>query len=137
MRKRMTAAAAALTLIFAMLTGCGGTSKNDYLNDVEEFATLNNADISSDPEEMADDISAALKDLKLKTPEGKAVKEDMEQLIDLLDKITKNMDDLDEDIYNDMLEIYENIEKDMEDFVNAAEEAGVDEDDVEALNFQL
>lgn len=141
MKKRILATVTALTLVFAMLTGCGGTSKDDYLDDIEEISSLSDADISSDPEEMADDLNDILKDLKLKTPEGKDIKKDLQDMVDILDKMVKNMDDLDEDdaeeMYNDMMEIYDDLEKHVNDFIEAAEDAGVDDDDVEDLDIDL
>ena len=141
MKKRILATVTALTLVFAMLTGCGGTSKDDYLDDIEEISSLSDADISSDPEEMADDLNDILKDLKLKTPEGKDIKKDLQDMVDILDKMVKNIDDLDEDdaeeMYNDMMEIYNDLEDHVNDFIEAAEDAGVDDDDVEDLDIDL
>ena len=141
MKKRILATVTALTLIFAMLTGCGGTSKDDYLDDIEEISSLSDADISSDPEEMADDLNDILKDLKLKTPEGKAIKKDLQDMVDILDKMVKNMDDLDsdeaEEMYNDLMDIYDKLEDHVDDFEKAAEDAGVDEDDVADLDISF
>lgn len=138
MKKRILATVTALTLIFAMLTGCGGTSKDDYLDDIEEISTLEDADVSDDPEEMADDLNDVLKNLKLKTPEGKAIKKDLQDMVDILDKMVKNMDDLDEDeaeeMYNDLMDIYDKLEDHVDDFEKAAEDAGVDDDDVADLD---
>ena len=117
------------------------SSKDDYLDDIREINSLNDADISSDPEEMADDLNDILKDLKLKTPEGKAIKKDLQDMVDILDRMVKNIDNLDEDeaeeMYNDIMEIYDRLEDHVNDFIEAAEEAGVDDDDVADLDIDF
>ena len=148
MKKRIFAIVTALMLVFVMLTGCGDTSKDnyhddrdDYLDDIEGISSLNDADISSDPEEMADDLNDVLKELKLKTPEGKAIKKDLQDMVDILDKMVKNMDDLDEDeaekMYNDLMEIYDKLEDHVNDFIEAAEDAGVDDNDIADLDIDF
>lgn len=142
MKKRIIGTIMALVLSFAMLTGCGGTSEKDYRNDFEAFAGLEDLeDISDDPEEMIKDMNSIVKGIKVSTPEGKAVKKDLQDFVDLMDKILNKMDDLDEgeamDLYNDLLQLTSDMEKDLKAFQDAAVKAGVDESEFGDLDFDL
>lgn len=93
----------ALVLSFAMLTRCGRTSEKDYRNDMEAFAEMSDdmEDISDDPEEM----NSVIKGLKVSTPEGKAVKEDMQAFHDAAVKAgvdEAEFGDIDFDFFTDL-----------------------------------
>lgn len=141
MKKRIMATAMALVLAFTTLTGCGGSSKDDYLNDITEIAEFSQGfeNISNDPEKMVDVVENLLKDLSVKTPEGNAIKDDYQEMVDILNTMLKNPDDADAlmSALGDLTDLYEKIEEDGEKFVDAAEKAGVDDNDIKALGFDF
>lgn len=141
MKKRIMATIMALILSFSVLTGCGGSSKNDYLSDISEIAEFSQGfeNISDDPAEMVGAVEKLLKDLNVKTPEGIAVKDDYQEMADILNTMLKNQDDADAlmSALSDLTKIYEKIEDDAEKFVDAAEKAGVDDDDIKDLGFDF
>ena len=88
-----------------------------------------------------DAYNSALDDLSMKTKEGKALKADMEEMGDILSDAVDMMEnpaDVDEDAANELQEkmtkIAEKAEEDTKAFVEAAEESGVEEEDIEDLN---
>lgn len=91
-----------MTAAMASLTGCG-SSKEDYLNDVEQMT-----ENATDPSKM-----------DMKTSEGKQLKKDLEE-----------MQDADSDEAIDMLSDYL---EDVQEFMDAAEDAGVDDEDLTGL----
>lgn len=141
MKKRIMATVMALMLSIAMLAGCGGSSKNDYLSDISEIAEFSQGfeNISDDPEEMVGAVQNLLKDLNVKTPEGIVVKDDYQEMVDILNTMLTNQDDANAAMsaLSDLMDIYEKIEDDAEKFVDAAEKAGVDDDDIKDLGFDF
>lgn len=137
MKKRIMVTVMALMLSISMLAGCGGSSKDDYLNDLNEIAEFyqDMAGISDDPGEMA----SLLKDMNVKTSEGKAMKDDFQELINIMNTMLENQDDADVlmKALGDISDLYESIEKHAENFVDAAEKAGVDDDDLEDFDFDF
>lgn len=133
MRKRIMATVMALVLSVSVLAGCGGTSKKDYINDVGELVDMvkDFSDISffDDPEDIVNDIKDIVKDMSVKTPEGKALKNDLQDMADSLSKLAKDGDD--ENAAKKLNEAMENFQDDLEEFLEAAEDAGVDEDDID------
>lgn len=143
MRKRVIATVMALVLSIAMLTGCGGSAKKDYLSDIKEFSEMN-ADaqnISDDPAEMVKELKSVLKNLNVKTTEAQTVKSDLQDLVDLMDNLLANQDTMDADAQvqalTDLMNISNSLEKDMETFIEAAEDAGVDDGDIEDLDIDF
>lgn len=141
MKKRIMVTAMALVLAFTALTGCGGSSKDDYLNDITEIAEFSQGfeNVSDDPEEMVGVVDNLLKNLSVTTPEGIAIKDDYQEMVDILNTMLKNPDDSDAlmSALGELANLYEKIEKDGEKFVDAAEKAGVDDDDIENLGFDF
>lgn len=142
MKKRILGTVVALILSFAMLTGCGGgTSEKDYRNDMEAFAGIDMEDVSDDPQEMIKDMNSVVKGIKVSTPEGKAVKKDLQDFVDLMDKTLNKAADMDEDeameLYNDLMQLISDLGKDMQTFQDAAVEAGVDEAEFGDIDFDL
>ena len=133
MRKRIMATVVALVLSISVLAGCGGTSKKDYVNDIGEIVDMMKdfSDISlfGDPKDVAKDIKAIVNDMKVKTPEGKAVKSDLQTMADSMTKLAK--DENDKDAAEKLAKALEDFQNDLEDFVEAADDAGVDEDDID------
>lgn len=142
MKKKFLVVAMTFVLAITMLAGCGGgTSKKDYLNDLEELVNVSDVDVDTDdPDEMIDSMNDLIKGLKMSTPEGKKIKSDMQELVKLLEKMAK-MEDADYDeimeIYSDYMDLVSKLEDDFEKFGEAAEDAGVDEDDLEDMDFDF
>lgn len=141
MRKRIMVTVMALMLSISMLAGCGGSAKDDYLSDITEIAEFSQGfeNISDDPAEMVGAVETLLKDLNVKTSEGKAIKDDYQEMVDILNTMLNNQDDADAlmEALGNLTTIYGKIEDDAEKFVDAAEKAGVDEDDIEELGFDF
>lgn len=130
----------AVMSVFA-LTGCGGSDKKNYIADIEEIVDVNdkiNTYNLEDTEEIKK-AQDAIDDMSVKTDEGKKIKDDFKELFQLL-KDVYDIADSDapddskltelEDKYD---EIDEKLTKDGEAFVDAAEKAGVDDDDIDDL----
>lgn len=137
MRKKNFVAGIVLALSLSVLTACGGSSKEDYLSDVEAISAYGEA--MSEVEDMADFADAA-KDLDVKTAEGKELKKDLEQLGDYMTEFSDMLEDIDnvdedamEELSNKVTELQETVEEHAQDFQDAAEKAGVSEEDIEDL----
>ena len=141
MKKRIMATAMALVLSIVTLAGCGGSSKDDYLNDIAEIAEFSqdSSNVSDDPEDMVAEMTSLLKDMKVKTAEGKAIKDDFQEMIDALNTMLQNQDDADAVMkaLGNLTSVYETLEDDAEKLLEAAEKAGVDDNDLEALDFDF
>lgn len=115
------------------------SKKKDYLSDFEALAELDEAiaDIydEDDIEDMIDIMNSAVKRFKPTTSEGKQLKSDAEEMVDILQKMLRYQDDEDKltDLYEDLVDISEEYNDHLYDFYDAAEDAGVDEDDLEDL----
>ncbi len=113
MKKKCLVMAVVATLVFSM-AGCGGSEKS-YEKDLETFEDY--YDIEWDDLE---DVKEDLKELKFVTKEGKQFKKLCEKRLELLlemEKLEKKYDQ----------------EEILEDFCDAADDAGVDEDDIDEV----
>lgn len=119
------------------------TSADDYINDLKEFLKMSESETLED-----DDIDAMIRslrdlvnNLKVKTPEGLAIKMDLQETVDLLNELmlifyTDKLDDENyiTDLENRMDKIIESMEEHMEAFEDAAIAAGVDVDSLTELD---
>ena len=119
------------------------TSTDDYINDLKEFLKMSESETLED-----DDIDAMIKSLRdlvnnlnVKTPEGLAIKTDMQDTVDILNEMmllfyTDKWDDESyiTDLENRMDKILESVEEHMDAFENAAIAAGVDVDSLTELD---
>lgn len=137
MKKKCLVLVTVAALVFSMV-GCGSTAKA-YEKDMDAFLSLDNYD-----EDEMDDLKDDLKGLRMSTKEGKALKKSYLELVDMALELYEMWEDFDydDDDYEDTLEeleemeeegdeLFEEIEELLEDFCDAAEDAGVDEDDIE------
>lgn len=112
------------------------SKKKDYLSDVDSLIELDEAieDIyyEDDIEDMIDIMGSAVKKFKPVTSEGKQLKSDAEEMVDILEKMLRYQDDPDRlsDLYEDLIDISAEYNDHLYDFYDAAEDAGVDEDDL-------
>lgn len=141
MRKKSLVVGMVMVMSAMMLNACGGSSKEDYIADVEAITEFSNSAATAASTLDMDAYNSALDDLSMKTKEGKALKADMEEMGDILSDAVDMMEnpaDVDEDAANELQEkmtkIAEKAEEDTKAFVEAAEESGVEEEDVEDLN---
>lgn len=124
------------------------SSKKDYEKDIaalidmmEEFEDLSNDFLYvsdyDDYQEVVDDMYDLIDNLKVQTPEGKKIKSSMKEVIEILDKMGKYADKGDQDKANEMQrkgqDVSDEVEDLVEDFIDAAEKKGVDDDDLEDL----
>lgn len=133
MRKRIMVTVMALVLSVSILAGCGGTSKKDYVNDVGEIVDMMQdfygLSLFGDPEDVAKEIKDIVSDMKVKTPEGKALKSDLQIMADSMSKLAKDADD--EKAAEKLDEALKDFQNDLDDFLEAAEDAGIDENDID------
>ena len=139
MKKKSLVLGMVMVMSAAMLNGCG-SSKEDYIADVEAIVEFSNSAASSAMSLDMDAYNEALDEMDMKTKEGKAIKADMEDMGEILETaadMAENPSDYDADdatkLQEDMLEISEKAQEDSEAFVEAAEESGVEEEDLEGL----
>lgn len=139
MKKKSLVLGMVMVMSVAMLNGCG-SSKEDYIADVEAIVEFSNSAASSAMSLDMDAYKEALDEMDMKTKEGKAIKADMEDMGEILETaadMAENPSNYDEDdatkLQEDMLEISEKAQEDSEAFVEAAEESGVEEEDLEGL----
>lgn len=141
MKKRAVVLGMAMVMSMAMVTGCG-SSKEDYLNDMEAFTSLSELEVDTDDaEELMEIMTEAVDNLDISTDEGKTIKEDMQELVKMTNNLVSNQDDFAnmddeevEEIQTEMEEVQERIKEGVELFLEAAEEAGVEEEDLEAFD---
>ncbi len=141
MRKKGLVVGMVFAMALTALTACGGDSKENYLSDVQ---AINDFGVAvSEMEEMSD-YADAVKGMEMKTAEGKVIKEDMEELGDYLEQLNDMMEDLenyDEDaateLQDKMEELQDKVEGHVEDFTDAAEKSGVDDEDLEGMDLDF
>lgn len=139
--KRFMAMTMAMVMCVAMLAGCGGSSKDNYLNDLQEivdmYSELSNLSFD-DYDQIVSDMESAIKGLSMKTSEGKAIKSDLQDMVDVLEDVVAAMEDFDLETITEASErmdkISESADEHMEAFLEAAEKAGVSEDDLDSLD---
>lgn len=138
MKKRTLVLGMSVIMSVAMLTGCG-TGKEDYLDDIKEITALSEVDTDTDDvAEMMEIMKDAIDDLDVSTGEAKTLKKDMAELVDYTSDLTSDLNalaNMEEDELEEMQdkleELQEKIEEDVQEFLDAAEEAGVEEEDLE------
>lgn len=120
-------------------TTSSSTSADDYLNDLKEFLEFTEtADLDDDdPVAMIAAMQKLVSNLQVKTPEGLAIKADLQDMIDFLNDMMLNMENWDDDSFdtalNRIMEISEAAEAHMDAFEKAATAAGVDMDSLDEL----
>lgn len=140
MRKKSLVVGMVMVMSAAMLTACG-SSKEDYIADVTEISEFSEA-VESVFESMdMDEYDKALDEMDMKTKEGKVVKEDFEEMGDLLSEMldmAEDWENYDEDKANELDEkltdLSEKAEDDFDAFEKAAKDSGVEDEDLEDLN---
>lgn len=137
MKKKSLLVGAVMVMSAMMLNACGGPSKEDYKSDIktlneftEEFTSLDDMDAYED----------AASKLEMKTEEGKVLKEDMKKLGDYMGEMNDMMSDLENVDEDDATKLQEKVEKleeetekHVDDFEDAAKDAGVKDEDLEKL----
>lgn len=120
-------------------TGSSNTSANDYLDDLKEFLEFSETTEldDDDPVAMIAAMQSLVSNLQVKTPEGLAIKADLQDMIDLLNDMMLNMENWNEDSFdtalNRIMEISEAAEAHMDAFEKAATAAGIDMDSLDEL----
>lgn len=137
MRKNKLVVGLVALLTAAMLTACGGSSKEDYKADIDSLNEMMKAVATI---EDVEDYEKALDKLEMKTDEGDAIKKDMEDFGKLLGEMSEMMEDLEnydeekaEKLEKDMEEIQERMEDDSDAFEEAARKKGLKDEDLEKI----
>lgn len=121
-------------------TGNSNSLADDYLNDIKELVEFSEAAglDDDDPVAMIAAMQSLVSNLQVKTPEGLAIKADLQDMIDLLNDMMLNMDTWTEDSFdaalNRIMEISEAAEAHLEAFEKAATAAGIDMDSLDELD---
>lgn len=119
------------------------SAKANYLYDIkiiaEMAAEMENIDDSGDPDEMMDLFRNIVGELNVKTPEGKAIKDDIQSMVKILEIVLNDPNDMEKvmQAYTELLNLIDKMESDMENLVEAAENAGIDESDLAELDMIL
>ena len=127
--------------------GSSSSKKKDYQNDVDELMVMSEdlyAEFSlvyitgaDDYYDLADVLSDAASSVKVKTSEGKQIKSDVQKMAKFYEAIAKCIEREDADGLTDLNDEWSKFVSDFEDhvdeFIDAAEEQGVDEDDLDDL----
>ena len=119
MKKKSLVMAVVATLVLSM-AGCGGSEKS-YEKDLDAFEDAFDLEWY-DVEDLDDvkDLEKDLKKIKFVTKEGKQYKKCLEKRLEILREEVK------------LSEKYD-VEDILEDFCDAADDAGVDEDDIDEV----
>lgn len=142
MKRRIALLGITITMSLIALTGCGNADKKNYISDIKAIVDTNDkldSDDFSDLEEIkkAQDV---VDDMKVKTDEGKEIKNDFKNLFKLLEDVysLSDAEDVDDEtlteLDNKYDEIEEKLDKDADTFIKAAEDAGVDDKDIDELS---
>lgn len=140
MKRKVVKMGLAVVISIALLSGCGNSAEKDnYLNDVKAFAALQSVDNTD-----LDAMSKAVEDLTVNTSEAQAVKSDMEELLNIAQEAmnaASGGESIDADaltkMQEDVQKLTEQTQTDLETFIKAAEESGVDDGDMEGLSEDL
>lgn len=136
MKKKLLTTGLVAVMAMTMLTGCA--EAEDYKKDIEEICSLSEVDTDNlDVEEL----QSAVEDMKLTTPEGKDLKEDMVEyvncVVDVYSDISALTNMSEEELNAQQAEIdglLEDLDKSIEAFEKAAKKAGVTEDELSEMS---
>ncbi len=144
MKKKFLAVVLSMAMTVFMMAGCG-SSVDDYVSDIETMAgiaSINFDDMMS--EDGLKEVKSEINKLKFSTKEGKVLKKDMLEMTKLVEDLLELMEDPKnadiekaEKYTKDLAELQEKVEEDTEAFLDAAEAAGVEEEDLEGIDLGL
>lgn len=130
----------------------GTATAEAYENDIMLILSLSNMEPldSEDPDETLAQMQAIVDGLDMKSPEGKVIKKDYQEIVDIMTEMvnamyaTENVENFEDIDWNIILEYtgkLEQLSTKMEDhlttFFNAAQASGVDSDTYESLKASL
>lgn len=141
MKKKVLVVGMVFALAASALTACGGSSKENYLSDVQ---AINDFGVAVQEMEEIADYAEAVAGMDMKTEEGKVLKEDMEELGECLEQLSAMMEDLENydetaaaELQEKMTDLQTKVEEHVEDFTDAAEKSGVDDEDLEGMDLDF
>lgn len=141
MKKKVLVVGMVFALAASALTACGGSSKENYLSDVQ---AINDFGVAVQEMEEIADYAEAVAGMDMKTEEGKVLKEDMEELGECLEQLSAMMEDLENydetaaaELQEKMTDLQTKVEEHVEDFTDAAENSGVDDEDLEGMDLDF
>ena len=135
MKRKVVKMGLALALSAALLTGCVSSDAEKYKNDLEALTSLQNI------ERDFETVVTTVEDLKLKTDEGQAIKDGIKKLLNqtkiIRDANASGEPITDEETLEKMTDesyaIHNKMTEDLESFIEAATDFGIDEEDMEGL----
>lgn len=140
MRKKLLVVGMVFAMSATALTACGNDKEN-YLSDVQ---AINDFGVAVQEIEEIADYADAVAEMDMKTAEGKVLKEDMEELGECLEELSGMMEDLDNydedaaaELQQKMTDLQTKVEEHVEDFTEAAEKSGVDDEDLEGMDLDF
>ena len=144
MKKKFLAVVLSMVITVSMMAGCG-SSVDDYVSDIETMAGM--TDINFDnmmSEEGLEEVKSEINKLKFSTKEGKALKDDMLEMTKIVEDLLEMMEDPEnadlekaQKYTEDLTELQEKVQEDAEAFIEAAEAAGVEDEDLEDIDLGL
>lgn len=144
MKKKFLAVVLSMVITVSMMAGCG-SSADDYVSDIETMAGM--TDINFDnmmSEEGLEEVKSEINKLKFSTKEGKALKDDMLEMTKIVEDLLEMMEDPEnadlekaQKYTEDLTELQEKVQEDAEAFIEAAEAAGVEDEDLEDIDLGL
>lgn len=133
MKKKTVIILTVISVAF-MLTGCD--KKKEYKHDIREVISLESLDNMSIEDivygNKLEDMEDMIESLDMQTSEGKKIKKLYKEFYDLMEDFKKATEKSDEKKIEKLAEELDELDKDMqeciEDFMNEAQEAGVNAD---------
>jgi len=139
MKKRMMTVGAVLVMAVMMLCGCTNSKKN-YQSEMEIFGDILEMKYEKlSPADVSEELNDILEEFEAKTDEGIVLQESFTEFAELVaDAVAEGEKDAPDkekmERYQEKItKLGKDLEDNVEEFLDAAEDAGVDEDDIEDL----
>ena len=119
------------------------SAKEDYLNDImtiiETSTAIGNINDFSDIDAAIDLFRNLVTELNVKTPEGKKFKEDLQAMVKSLELMLADPEDTSKlmQAYTEIMNLSDKMNSDIEDLIEAAENAGVTDSDFPDMDMYM
>lgn len=136
MKKRLFVIGLCVAMSATMFTGCGKQEK--YENDIEELHDMMDTVDNFETEDNIKKLQEAVDSMKMKTSEGKELKEKFTNFSDLMGDVMESINDRDiekaQKYSEDAEKMQDELDKALKEFKDAAKESGVDEEKFKDLD---
>lgn len=139
MKKKILVMTMALAMAAGVLTGCTKLAPvEDYQADVLEFAPLKQIDVEDDATVIVKEIEKVTGEMEITTPEGKEVKESLEEYVEYVKGIDLSafaeMSETElEDMQDEIDSICDELVENMDEFKGNAKKAGVAAEEISKI----